>query len=410
MKKNHYTGIIVSLTLLAFLWTLSACGNRQEDGAHGSQQMDAPPVEVSIITIKPERVAIHTELSGRVSAYLVAEVRPQVGGIIQKMLFAEGSEVKEGDVLYQIDPSLYQAAADSAEASLARAQAILPPAQSKANRYKELASANAISQQEYDDAEAAAKKAAADVLSAKAEVEKARINLQYTRVKAPISGRIGKSSVTTGALVTAFQPVALAVIQKLDPVYVDVTQSSTSMLNLKKSLAKGLLKRDGDNQARVKLRLEDGSLYEREGVLKFSDVTVDPGTGSVILRSVFPNPDLSLLPGMFVRALVEEGVNENGILVPQRCVTRNAKGIATAMVVDNDNVIQIRELRIDRAVGNNWLVDKGLAEGDKVVVEGLQKVRPGGTVQTIPFVSQKNGSRDSREIAKAPTLSESEQQ
>lgn len=404
MKKKHYTGIIVSLTLFACLWTLSACGNRQEDDAHGSQQMDVPPVEVSVITIKPERVAIHTELSGRVSAYLVAEVRPQVGGIIQKMLFAEGSEVSEGDVLYQIDPSLYQAAVDSAEASLARARAILPPAQSKANRYKELAGANAISRQEYDDAQAAAKKAEADVLSAKAELEKAQINLQYTSVKAPISGRIGKSSVTTGALVTAFQPVALAVIQKLDPVYVDVTQSSTSMLNLKKSIEKGLLKRNGDSQARVKLRLEDNSLYEREGVLKFSDVTVDPGTGSVILRSVFPNPGLSLLPGMFVRALVEEGINEQAILVPQRCVTRNAKGIATAMIVDTANTVQARELQIDHAVGNNWLVSEGLADGDKVVVEGLQKIRPGGAVQTIPFEPEKKGQRSAQVISKAPAI------
>ncbi|MBU0993242.1 MAG: efflux RND transporter periplasmic adaptor subunit [Proteobacteria bacterium] len=391
MKKNQSVGIIASIgIIISMVLALSACSKPGEN--ESSRQGANQAVEVSVMEIKPEHVTIATELSGRVSAFLVAEVRPQVGGIIQKMLFTEGSEVNEGDVLYQIDPALFKAAYDSAKASLARAESILPPARSKAERYKELAMANAISQQEYDDADAAAKKAEADILSAKAEMEKAQINLEYTSVKAPISGRIGKSSVTTGALVTAFQAVALSTIQKLDPVYVDVTQSSSSMLHLKKSMEKGLIKKDADNQARVKMLLEDGTPYSQEGVLKFSDVTVDPGTGSVILRSVFPNPELTLLPGMFVRALVEEGVNENAILVPQRCVTRNAKGIAVAMIVDTSDMAQTRELQIDRAVGNSWLVSDGLTEGDKVIVEGLQKIRPGSPVKTMLFGAEERAA------------------
>ena len=341
--------------------------------------------EVSVITLEPEETAVSTELSGRVSAYLVAEVRPQVGGIIQRVMFTEGSEVREGDILYQIDPALYQAAYDVTAAALTKAEALLLPARAKAERYRQLIGSNAVSQQDFDDADAAGKRAEADVISAKAEMDRARINLAYTRVKAPISGRIGKSSVTTGALVTAFQPVALSVIQKLDPVYVDVTQSSTSLLRLKQSMDNGSLKKGANHEAGISLTLEDGTPYAEEGILKFSDVTVDEGTGSVILRSVFPNPNLTLLPGMFVRARVQEGINENAILVPQRCVTRNAKGIPTAMVVTPEDMVEARDLRIDRAVGNRWLIMEGLAPGDRVIVEGLQKARPGSMVKTVPF-------------------------
>lgn len=387
MQTNRLT---LSFASLCFLWvalTLSSC-DRPKEGAAPPHGAGAPAPEVSVLTIQPERVAVTTELSGRVSAFLVAEVRPQVGGIIQKMLFTEGSEVSEGDVLYQIDPSLFKAALDSAQAALAHAEATLPSALAKAERYKELVEANAISKQEYDDADASAKKARADVISAKAEVDRAKINLAYTKVKAPISGRIGKSSVTTGALVTGFQPVALATIQKLDPVYVDVTQSSTSMLHLKRSMEKGLIKKVADNQASVKLILEDGSAYDQEGVLKFSDVTVDEGTGSVILRSVFSNPDLMLLPGMFVRALVEEGINDQAILVPQRGMTRNAKGIPTATIVNAQGIVEVREIQIDRALGNRWLISGGLVPGDQVIMEGLQKVRPGSPAKTVPFGEQ----------------------
>lgn len=386
MKNNKTVGIIVSLGCLSMFWCLFACdGPKKADPRTGPGQS----VEVSVLTLQSERVSVTTELSGRVSAYLMAEVRPQVGGILQKVLFTEGSEVKEGSVLYQIDPALFQAAYDSANAALARAEALFLPARAKAERYRQLAGSNAISRQDFDDAEAAGKKAEADVISAKAELDRALINLAFTRVKAPISGRIGKSSVTTGALLTAFQPVALAVIQKLDPVYVDVTQSSTSLLRLKQSMEKGLIKENTDNQAAVRLILEDGTPYTPEGVLKFSDVTVDSGTGSVILRSVFPNPDLMLLPGMFVRAIIEEGINENAILVPQRCVTRNAKGIPTAVIVSPEGMVEIRELKIDRALKNRWLITEGLFAGDNVVVEGLQKVRPGNKVKTIPFEAEK---------------------
>ncbi len=386
MKKNKNLGVLIFLGIMSMGWGLSGCDKAKEEPPQkGSAQM----AEVSVITLYPERVAVTTELSGRVSAYLVADVRPQVGGIVQKMLFTEGSEVKEGDVLYQIDPALFQVAFDIANAALTRAEALLLPARAKAERYKQLAGSNAISRQDFDDADAAGKKAEADVISARAEVDRARINLAYSRVKAPISGRIGKSTVTTGALLTAFQPVALAVIQKLDLVYVDVTQSSTSLLRLKQSMDNGSIKKGTDHQARVKLILEDGTPYAKEGVLKFSDVTVDSGTGSVILRSVFPNPDLTLLPGMFVRARIEDGINENAILVPQRCVTRNAKGIPTAMVVSQEGMVEIREIEIDRALENRWLISKGLTSGDKVIVEGLQKARPGSTVKTIPFEAEK---------------------
>ncbi|MFA5906102.1 MAG: efflux RND transporter periplasmic adaptor subunit [Desulfobacula sp.] len=386
MKKKKSVAIVILLGIMTMVWGLSACDKPQEGP---SQKGTAPPAEVSVLTIQPEKIFVTTELSGRISAYLVAEVRPQVGGIVQKVMFTEGSEVREGSVLYQIDPALFQAALNNANAALTRAEALLIPARAKAERYRQLAGSNAISRQDFDDAEAAGKKAEADVISAKTDVDRARINLAFTSIKAPISGRIGKSSITTGALLTAFQPVALAVIQKLDPVYVDVTQSSTSLLKMKQSMEKGLIKKDADNQAKVKLILEDGTPYSSEGILKFSDVTVDSGTGSVILRSVFPNPDLILLPGMFVRTQVEEGVNENAILAPQRCVTRNAKGIPTAMVVNPEGVVEIRELEIDRAIENRWLISKGLTPGDKIIVEGLQKARPGSAVKTIPFEAEK---------------------
>jgi len=382
MKKNRNVGILILLGIMSMVWGLLACDRAKETP---SQKGDPQAVEVSVLTLQPERATVTTELSGRVSAYLVAEVRPQVGGIIQRVRFTEGSEVREGDILYQIDPALFQAAYDVAAADLTKAEALLLPARAKAERYRQLIGSNAISRQDFDDADAAGKKAWTDVISAKAEMDRARINLAYTRVKAPISGRIGKSSVTTGALVTAFQPVALSVIQKLDPVYVDVTQSSTNLLQMKQSLDKGTLKKGTGPQARIKLILEDGTPYAEEGVLKFSDVTVDEGTGSVILRSVFPNPDLILLPGMFVRAIVEEGINENAILVPQRCVTRNAKGIPTATVVNPEGKVEIRELKIDRALETRWLIREGLIPGDRVIVEGLQKALPGSTVKTVPF-------------------------
>jgi len=342
---------------------------------------------VGVVVIQPQRVELTTELPGRTAAYLTAEVRPQVNGIVQKRLFTEGSDVKAGQVLYQIDPATYRAAYASARAALSRAEAMLVSVRLKSDRYKELVKINAVSRQDYDDAHAALKQGEADVEAAKAALESARINLAYTRVTAPIAGRIGRSTVTSGALVTANQEAPLSTIQHLGSMYVDVTQSSAELLKLKQNLASGLLKQGGANQARVKLLLEDGSAYPLAGVLKFSEVTVDQSTGSITLRAVFPNPKQTLLPGMFVRALVEEGVSEHAILVPQRGVSRNAKGEATVMVVGTDQKAEIRPIKVSRTVGDNWLVSEGMKAGDRVIVEGLQKARPGTVVKAMPFGS-----------------------
>ncbi|MFA5516489.1 MAG: efflux RND transporter periplasmic adaptor subunit [Desulfuromonadales bacterium] len=359
-------------------------GCREKTDAAPQQQ--AHPV-VGVIVVQPQKVSLTTELSGRTSAHLIAEVRPQVGGIIQKRLFTEGSDVKANEVLYQIDPASYRAAHNSAKAALARAEATFGSIRLKEERYRELVKINAISQQEYDDASAALKEARAEVAAAQAAVETASIHLAYTSVKAPISGRIGRSSVTTGALVTASQGAPLAVIQQLDPVYVDVTQTTSELLRLKRALASGLLKSNGD-QAEVRLLLEDGSAYPIPGTLKFSDVTVEPTTGSVALRTSFSNPDNLLLPGMFVRAILEEGVNEQAILVPQRGVTRNPAGHALVMVVGAEEKVEQRLITVDRTVGDQWLVSTGLQAGDRVILEGIQKTRPGTVVTTVPFGGQ----------------------
>jgi len=364
---------------LAAAATLSAAGCRK------AQAPPPPgPVEVSAVAVRPERVVLTTELPGRTAAYLVAEVRPQVSGSLQQRLFVEGSDVKAGSVLYRIDPAPYQAAYDQAKATLAVAEANLPATRARAERLKGLVEIHAVGQQDYDDAAAALLRAEASVASARAAMESARINLAYTPLKAPISGRIGRSAVTVGAMVTAYQPVALAVIQQLDPIYVDVTQSSADLLRLRRGLASGELKNTGSLR-NVKLMLEDGTPYSREGKLQFRDVTVDPTTGSVVLRMVFPNPDSILLPGMFVRAIVEEGVNEQAILAPQQGVTRNRRGDAVALVVDNEGKVAQRALEVDRAIGDRWLVTKGLAAGDQVIVDNLQKIRPGDPVKAVPF-------------------------
>ena len=342
------------------------------------------PVEVSAVAVRPERVVLTTELPGRTAAYLVAEVRPQVSGSLQQRLFVEGSDVKAGSILYRIDPAPYQAAYDQAKATLAVAEANLPATRARAERLKGLVEIHAVGQQDYDDAAAALLRAEASVASARAAMESARINLAYTPLKAPISGRIGRSAVTVGAMVTAYQPVALAVIQQLDPIYVDVTQSSADLLRLRRGLASGELKSTGSLRS-VKLMLEDGTPYPREGKLQFRDVTVDPTTGSVVLRMVFPNPDSILLPGMFVRAIVEEGVNEQAILAPQQGVTRNRRGDAVALVVDDEGKVAQRMLEVDRAIGDRWLVTKGLAAGDQVIVDNLQRIRPGDPVKAVPF-------------------------
>jgi membrane fusion protein (multidrug efflux system) len=351
-----------------------------------------PPPEVGVIVVKPQRVTLTTELPGRTSAYLVAEVRPQVGGIVQKRLFTEGSDVKAGDVLYQIDPATYQAAYNSAKASLDRAEANVIPARLKAERYRELVKNNFVSQQDYDDASGALKLAEADIAASKAALETARINLAYTRIIAPISGRIGRSTVTDGALVTANQQAALATIQQLGTMYVDVTQSSAELLHLKQNLASGLLKNSTTDKARVKLMLEDGSAYPLSGTLKFSDVTVDQSTGSITLRAIFPNPKQILLPGMFVRAILEEGVDEHAILVPQRGVTRSPDGNAMVMVVGGGEKVETRAIKVARTVGDNWLVSEGLKAGDRVILEGLQKARPGTSVKAVELSIKTGGT------------------
>ncbi|MBJ6750038.1 efflux RND transporter periplasmic adaptor subunit [Geomonas anaerohicana] len=383
MQIKYRAQFLSVVVVLSGSLLLSGCGKKQ-------QQAGGPPMgppEVGVIEVKPERVALTTELPGRTSPYLIAEVRPQVSGIILKRVFTEGSDVKAGQVLYQIDPATYQAAYASAKAGEARAEANVLPAKLKEERFRELVKINAVSKQDYDAAYAALKQAEADVASAKAAVETARINLAYTKVTAPISGRIGRSSVTDGALVTASQPTALATIQQLSTVYVDVTQSSSDMLKLNRSLATGLLKRDQAGQARVKLLLEDGTPYPVTGTLKFSDVTVDQSTGSITVRAVFPNPKQTLLPGMFVRAVLEEGINEAAILIPQRGVTRNAAGQAIVMVVGADSKVEPRPVQVARTVGDAWLVSSGLKPGEKVILEGLQKARPGTQVKVVPFQS-----------------------
>ncbi len=367
---------------------LAGCGKQ---GAAVGGAPAAPP-EVGVVVVQPQRVALTTEVAGRTSACLVAEVRPQVGGIIQKRLFTEGSDVKAGDVLYQIDPAVYQAAYKSAKAALAKAEANLLPARLRVERYKELVAIDAVSRQDYDDASAALKQTEAEVEAATAALETARISLAYTRITAPISGRISRSAVTVGALVSANQGGALATIQQLDPVYVDVTRSSTEMLRLQQALAEGRLKRTGAREAKVRLLLEDGTPYPLAGTLKFSEATVDQSTGSLTLRTVFPNPKHTLLPGMFVRALLEEGVNERAILVPQRGVTRTPAGDAMVMVVGNKEKVEPRIIKVSRTIGDTWLVSEGLKAGDRVILEGLQRARPGTPVKAVPFAGTPGGA------------------
>jgi len=358
-----------------------------------NRQPPPPPPsapQVSTVTIQPQKVTLSTQLPGRTSAFRIAEIRPQVSGLILKRLFTEGSEVKAGQVLYQIDPASFQAALDNARAALGRSEANLSSIRSRAERYKELLADKAVSQQDYDDAAAALKQIEADIESWKAQVETARISLGYTKVTAPISGRIGKSSVTDGAIVTAYQPTALATIQQTDPIYADVPQSTTELLRLERRLEEGHLRHEGTAQNKVRLILEDGTPYPQEGVSEFSDISVDPSTGSVILRTVFPNPKGVLLPGMFVRVVVKEGIKEKAILVPQQGVLRNPKGEPYAFVVDNEGKVGMKMLTLEREIGDQWLVSAGLAAGDRVIVEGLQilqMLRPGTpvTVKAEPF-------------------------
>jgi len=338
-----------------------------------------PPSAVDVVTLNQTPLTLTTELSGRTSAHRIAEVRPQVNGIILKRYFVEGSDVKAGQVLYQIDPATYEAAVASAEASLAKAEATEQSARLKAKRYAELVKVKAISTQDYDDAQASWKQAVAEIAAAKAALKSARIDLGYTKVRATISGRIGKSSVTEGALVTAQQAASLTTIQQLDPIYVDVTQSTTDLLQLRQLYASGQLEHTQDG-AVVHFVLENGAAYPHSGKLEFSDVTVDETTGMVTVRALAPNPDRLLLPGMFVRAILTQGEQPNGLLVPQAAVSRTAKGGASVLLVNADNKVEQREIEVGRAFHGNWVVESGLKGGERVIVAGLQKVRPGAEV------------------------------
>ena len=382
MKTSDTTKLFVMAGCLAGMLVMAGC---KQQGASDGPSAAKPNPEVGVVVMAMEPVTLTMELSGRISAQTAAEVRPQVGGIIQKRLFVEGSEVKAGEALYQIDPAVYRAALASAKATLAKAEANGFALRLKTERYKQLAAISAVSRQEYDDATAALKQAEADMEAGKAAVETAQINLTYTRVIAPIAGRIGRSSVTPGALVTANQATALATIQQLDPVYVDVTQSSADLLRLKRNLASGELKGNDPGQAKVKLLLEDGSAYPLEGTLKFSEVTVNQDTGSITLRAQFPNPNQLLLPGMFVRGLVQEGVRQQAMLTPQRGVGRDPAGNAVALVAGENDVVERRMLKTERTVGDAWLVTEGLKVGDRVIVEGAQRIRPGMTVKAAIF-------------------------
>jgi membrane fusion protein (multidrug efflux system) len=384
MNKNRgFTPLAAILMLLGSL-VLTGCNDKE------TKQSAPHTPEVGVVTLKSAPLQITTELPGRTSAYRIAEVRPQVSGIILKRNFEEGSEIKAGVSLYQIDPATYQAAYDSAKGDLAKAQASANIAQLTLKRYQKLLGTKYISQQDYDTALADSQQANASVVAAKAAVETARINLAYTKVTSPISGRIGKSSVTEGALVTSGQASALATVQQLDPIYVDVTQSSNDFLRLKQELAEGKLKQE-NGKAKVKLVTNDGITFPQEGSLEFSDVTVDQTTGSITLRAIFPNPDKTLLPGMFVRAQLEEGTNPNALLVPQQGVTRTPRGDASAMVIGKEDKVEVRNITATQAIGDKWLVTSGLKDGDRVIVTGLQKVKPGVQVKAQEVAAENKG-------------------
>jgi len=367
------------LAILAVALAATGCSRSAAKAAPPSG-----PVEVGVVTLEPTPVTLTRELPGRTSAYRVAEVRARVNGIILKRLFVEGTDVKEGQPLFAIDAAPYRAALEGAKAQLARAEAQLANNKLLAERYTDLVSDNAVSRQEYESAMAALKASEADVAAGRAAVESAQINFGYTTVTSPVSGRIGRSAVTEGAYVQQSAATLLATVQQLDPMYVDVTQASADVLRLRRDLEEGKLRSAGKGQARVKLVLEDGREYALAGSLQFADVTVDPSTGSIALRALFPNPRKDLLPGMFVRARLEEGVNPEALLVPQQAVSRDQKGLPFALVVTPERKVERRPIVTDRAIGDAWYVTSGLKRGEQVVVDGQQKVRPGVEVKPVP--------------------------
>jgi membrane fusion protein, multidrug efflux system len=373
---------------LALIFLLAGCGPR---GPKGAQQNAG--AEVGVVTIQAERAVLTNELPGRTVASRVADIRPQVNGLILKRAFVEGAFVKEGELLYQIDPAQYQAAYNQAKASVAIAEANLPAVSSREERFKKLLESRAVGQQDYDNALAASRQAVAQLELSKATLEIANINLSYTPIKAPISGRIGRSNVTEGAMVTAYQPVPLATVQQLDPIYVDVPQSTTELLRMQHTMQSGSSRAKSAGENKVAIVREDATPYPLEGTLEFQDVTVNPATGSVILRIVVPNPKSELLPGMFVRVVLTEGVIEQAILVPQSGVSRTQKGEAFSWVVDETGKAAMRMLTIDRAIGNKWLVSSGLSAGDQVIVEGVQRLRPGVPVTAVAVNSTNQAAK-----------------
>ncbi|CAB3648218.1 efflux RND transporter periplasmic adaptor subunit [Paraburkholderia rhynchosiae] len=374
MRVERVPFRLISAATAAVL--LAACGPKQS----------APPQqtpEVGVVTVQPTTVPVVTELPGRTSAFLVAQVRARVDGIVLRREFTEGGQVKAGQRLYKIDPAPYIATLNNAKATLAKAQANLASTTAQANRYKVLVAANAVSKQDYDNAVAAQGQAAADVAAGKAAVETAQINLGYTDVTSPVTGQIGVSQVTPGAYVQASAATLLATVQQLDPVYVDLTQSSLDGLKLRREMQEGRLKTNGPDAAKVSLILEDGRTYSEKGKLQFTDVTVDQGTGSVTVRAIFRNKDKVLLPGMFVRAKIEEGVNENALVVPQVGITHDQKGQPTALVVADDSKVALRQLVTSGTYGSNWVVESGLKAGDRVIVQGTDKAKPGMQVKAV---------------------------
>lgn len=380
---------------------ISGCGNKEAAAPAPS----APAV--TVVTLKAQEVSLTRELPGRTNAFLVAEVRPQVNGIIKKRLFTEGAQVKAGQPLYQLDDAIYQANYASAKASLARAQATLKSAELNATRTAELVKIDAVSRQDNENAEAALSQSKADVAAAQAALQSNSVTLAYAQITSPITGRIGKSSVTQGALVTANQAAALATVQQLNPVYIDLTQSSSELLQLRKELAAGRLTQSGNLP--VQIVLEDGSRYQHDGKLAFADVTVDPGTGSFALRVTVPNPDNILMPGMYVRALIGNGVRQNAILVPQQGIARDPKGNTSTMVVDKDGKVALRPVSVSRTIGDKWLVEDGLAAGDRVIVAGLQKIKPGipvtATEEAAPAAQAASGAAAATPAQSAPATS-----
>jgi membrane fusion protein (multidrug efflux system) len=374
--NTRSSSYLIGLVSAALLIIISGCGKKAAPPA------PAPP-QVGFITITPQPVSWTTQLPGRTDAEMTADVRPQVSGIILKRLFTEGSDVTAGQQLYQIDPATYQASYDTALATLAYDQAALITARIKAERYKPLAAAQAISKQDYDDAVAGAGEAVANVASARASVEQAQINLNYTKVISPISGHIGASSVTPGALVTASQTTVLATVTQLDPIYVDVEEPSTLRLQLQVGFVNGNMAKDANGDVPVALELEDGSMYNLKGALQFTEVTEDESTGTVLLRATFPNPDHFLLPGMYVHAVLSQGVRQNGIVVPQQAVSHNTHGDATVILLGGGNKAVLQIIQTGAVVDNQWVVTSGLKAGDRVIIDGLTGLHPGATVTPV---------------------------